>query len=108
VAITFLIVSLAWVFFRANTLSGAVEYLGSLVGLGPQSGGMDLVAGVLYSRYHLATLAVAAVLVWSGPPVWTFTERLTPVRAGVCLVLLLLSVVLMWTQTENPFLYFQF
>lgn len=108
VAITFLIVSLAWVFFRAETLPGAIEYLESLAGLGPQSGGRDLLAGVMYSRYHLLTLAVAAVLAWGAPPVWTFTQRLTPARAGMCLVLLAVSIMLMWTQTENPFLYFQF
>jgi alginate O-acetyltransferase complex protein AlgI len=108
VAITFLIVSLAWVFFRAETLGGAVDYLGSLVGFGPQSAGRDLLAGVMYSRYHLLTLAAAAVVVWGAPPVWAYTERLTPVRAGVCLGLLFISIVLMWTQTENPFLYFQF
>lgn len=108
VVITFLIVSLAWVFFRTETFHGAIEYLLSLVALGPQCGGMDLLGGVLHSRYHLLTLAVAAVLVWWAPPVWTFTQRLTPVRAGLCLTLLLISIVLMWTQTENPFLYFQF
>ncbi len=108
VAITFLIVSLAWVFFRADTLTGAVDYLASLIALGPQSGSMDLLAGVMYSRFHLAALAVAAVLVWGAPPTWTFTEHLTPLRAGTCMVLLLVSVLLMWTQTENPFLYFQF
>jgi hypothetical protein len=62
----------------------------------------------MYSRYHLLTLAAAAVLAWGAPPVWTFTQRLTPVRAGMCLVLLAVSIMLMWTQTENPFLYFQF
>jgi hypothetical protein len=89
-------------------LSGAVEYLGSLVGIGSQSAGRNLLAGVMYSRYHLLTLSVAAIVVWGTPPVWAYTQRLTPVRAGVCLGLLLLSIVLMWTQTENPFLYFQF
>jgi hypothetical protein len=29
-------------------------------------------------------------------------------KAGLCLGLLGLSVVFMWTQTVNPFLYFQF
>ena len=108
VAITFLIVSLAWVFFRAETLSGAVAYLGSLAGFGPQSAGRALLAGVMYSRYHLLTLAVAVIVAWGAPPVWNYTQRLTPVRAGVCLTLLLVSILLMWTQTENPFLYFQF
>ena len=108
VAITFLIVSLAWVFFRAETLSGAVEYLGSLAGFGPQSGGRDLLAGVMYSRYHLLTLAVAAMVVWGAPPVVDLHPASHAGAGGRVPGLLLLSIVLMWTQTENPFLYFQF
>jgi alginate O-acetyltransferase complex protein AlgI len=108
VAITFLIVSLAWVFFRADTLGSAVEYLRSLMGIGAQAGGMNLLAGVMYSRFHLLMLAIAATVVWTAPQVWTFTLRLTPVRAGVCMALLAMSILFMWTQTENPFLYFQF
>jgi alginate O-acetyltransferase complex protein AlgI len=108
VAVTFLIVSLAWVFFRAYTLGGAVDYLLSLAGLGPQTASADLLAGVMYNRYHLLTLAMAALLVWTAPQVWAFTCRLTPARAALCMVLLAVSVLFMWTQTDNPFLYFQF
>ena len=108
VMITFLIVSLAWVFFRAETLPDAVAYLGSLLGLGPQTSGMDLLPGVIFRPYYLFTLVMAATLVWTAPQVWTFTERLTPTRAGWCMACLVISILLMWTQTENPFLYFQF
>ena len=108
VAVTFLIVTLAWVFFRADTLGSAVEYLRSLVGIGAQTSGMHLLSGMMYSPYHLLMLAVAATVVWTVPQVWTFTQRLTPVRAGACMALLVISILVMWTQTENPFLYFQF
>jgi len=108
VGLTFLVVSLGWVLFRADTLGGARDYYLSLVGLGPGSSGMGLLAGVLYTPYHLATLAIAAIVVWAAPPVWSYTGRLTLARAGLCLALLAVSVLFLWTQTENPFLYFQF
>ncbi|MEI8195741.1 MAG: MBOAT family O-acyltransferase [Phycisphaerae bacterium] len=108
VTITFGVVCLAWVFFRAEHLSDAGQYLASLVGLGPQASGMDLVAGVMYTRYHLALLLLAGVIVWFAPQTWAFTSRLTPVRAAWCMLLLSVAIVFMWTQTENPFLYFQF
>lgn len=108
VALTFLIVSLAWVFFRADTLPAAIDYLGSLIGMGPQSDGMSLVGAVMFSRYHLLMLVVAAVIVWGAPQVWTYTSRLTPARAALCMLMLCVSILFMWTQSENPFLYFQF
>jgi alginate O-acetyltransferase complex protein AlgI len=43
-----------------------------------------------------------------APQTWNYTQRLTMPKAGVCLSLLAASVILMWTQAVNPFLYFQF
>ena len=51
---------------------------------------------------------VAAVVVWAGPHSWQFTRDLSPVRAAGFMAMLVLAVVFMWTQTENPFLYFRF
>jgi alginate O-acetyltransferase complex protein AlgI len=51
---------------------------------------------------------VAAVIVWGMPNTWAFTSKITWPRAVGGLALLALSVLMMWTQTTNPFLYFQF
>jgi hypothetical protein len=51
---------------------------------------------------------IAVLLVWRAPQSWTFTRNLTLGRAVACLLFFAVSVLLMWTQTENPFLYFQF
>jgi alginate O-acetyltransferase complex protein AlgI len=48
------------------------------------------------------------VVVWAMPQAWNFTQRITPWKVGVCLLTLALSVLFMWTQTVNPFLYYQF
>jgi alginate O-acetyltransferase complex protein AlgI len=108
VALTFVIVCLAWVFFRAKTLTEAVAYLGSLSGLGSPGPGAELVPGALYTPYHTAMFVLAAVLCWGMPTTWQFTERLSMPRAAFGMALLGASVLLMWTQTINPFLYFQF
>ena len=50
----------------------------------------------------------AALLVWGAPNTWTFTSRLSAPRAVGALGLLALSILMMWTQSANPFLYFQF
>jgi alginate O-acetyltransferase complex protein AlgI len=66
------------------------------------------VAGAIYTPYHATMFAIAAVVVWGMPNTWTFTERLPWPRAVGGLVLLALSIAVLWTQTTNPFLYFQF
>lgn len=109
VGITFHIVCISWVFFRAATLPTAQRYIASLFGLGSDIGmAANVLRGRLYTPYHLVMLAVAAVVVWNAPQTWQFTRHLTWPRVAVCYGLLLGAVMMMWTQTSNPFLYFQF
>jgi alginate O-acetyltransferase complex protein AlgI len=110
VALTFLVVCLGWVFFRAKTLGGAVMFLGSLVGRGAAGryAGSDALASALYSRYHVTMFMVAAITVWAAPNTWEFSARLSRTRATAAVALLALSILVMWTQSANPFLYFQF
>jgi alginate O-acetyltransferase complex protein AlgI len=108
VALTFAIVCFSWVFFRAKTLGQAVAYFGSMFGLGHVTDAADAVAGAIYTPYHGAMFVVAAVVVWGMPNTWSFTSTLSPARAVSAMALLALAIVMMWTQTINPFLYFQF
>jgi alginate O-acetyltransferase complex protein AlgI len=108
VAVTFFVVCLSWVFFRAKTLGQAVTYLKSLFGIAALTAASDAPAGALYTRYHVTIFALGAVLVWGAPNTWTFTARLSMPRVAGGLALLALSILIMWTQSANPFLYFQF
>jgi alginate O-acetyltransferase complex protein AlgI len=108
VLITFVIVCLSWVFFRAKTLEQALQYLRSMFGLVQTTPASDAVAGALYAPYYQVMFALAAVIVFCMPTTWTFTSRLSLARSGAAVAALGLSVLLMWTQTVNPFLYFQF
>jgi alginate O-acetyltransferase complex protein AlgI len=108
VAVTFLIVCLGWVFFRAKTLPQALLYLKSLLGLGGAGTAADALAGVIYTPYHAGMFVLAAVVVWAMPNTWQVTSRLSPARAVGSVVLLALAIAVLFTQTTNPFLYFQF
>jgi alginate O-acetyltransferase complex protein AlgI len=108
VAFTFAIVCVTWVFFRAATLDQTWDYLRSMAGLGGSSPAHHVIGASLFSPYHLMMFAVCGVIVWLAPQTWNYTQRLTMPKAGVCLSLLAASVILMWTQAVNPFLYFQF
>jgi alginate O-acetyltransferase complex protein AlgI len=112
VAFTFGVVCLAWVFFRAKTLPQAMHYVAALFGVAPDMLGSpaasDAAAGAMYAPYYVIVWALAASLVFAAPSTWTFTERLSLPRAATAAAVLTVSVLLMWTQTVNPFLYFQF
>jgi alginate O-acetyltransferase complex protein AlgI len=107
-AITFGVVCLAWVFFRAETLPQAAEYVASLCGLGRTTVAGDAIAAVMYTNYHLLVFGIAASLVWLSPGSWAFSRRITWARAGYAALLMMVSVAFTWTQSENPFIYFQF
>jgi alginate O-acetyltransferase complex protein AlgI len=108
VAVTFAIVCLAWVFFRAKTLAQATAYLASMFGLSHVTASADTVAGAIYTPYSLAVFALAALVVWGAPTSWVFTTRLSVPRSVAALTVFGTALFLMWTQTVNPFLYFQF
>jgi alginate O-acetyltransferase complex protein AlgI len=108
VVLTFLVVCIGWVFFRAETLSRTWDYLRSLFGFGAVTFGGEALAGTIYTPYHLAMFLLCAIAVWAAPQAWNFTQRLTMSKAGVCLGLFAVSIMFLWTQTVNPFLYFQF
>jgi alginate O-acetyltransferase complex protein AlgI len=108
VAVTFLIVNLAWVFFRAPTLPSALRYLGALVGLDSPSASAELLRSILYSRYHLLCFAAAALIAFFGVQTWDLSNRLTPLKVVCALVLFVWSVAALSTQSYNPFLYFRF
>jgi len=108
VATTFLVVCLSWVFFRAKTLDQAVTYLGSLFGLSQVSPASNVVAGAMYTPYHACLLGISALVVWGMPNTWEFTSRITVPRVVGALAALGFATLMMWTQTVNPFLYFQF
>ncbi|HXX94899.1 MAG TPA: MBOAT family protein [Planctomycetota bacterium] len=108
VGLTFLIVCVAWIFFRADDLPGAVRYATSLIGLGRPSAASLLVRSILYSPEHLIALPLAAGVAFFGIQTWDLSKRVTAFRAAVALGLFAWSVVALSAQAFNPFLYFQF
>lgn len=107
VALTFLIVSISWVFFRAADLAQASHYLGCLVGLGGNENAA-LIGGIIYQPYYLFTLAIAAGVTWGMPQTWDWTRVITWPKTLLIILLLLLAAVVLATQAYNPFIYFIF
>ncbi len=108
IGVTFAIVCIAWVFFRAPTLTGAAAYVRAMFGDPSALEGDTLVRSDLYNPLGVAVFVAAGVLVWVAPRTWKFTQELSFERAAACMLMLVISIVAMWSQTSNPFLYFRF
>jgi alginate O-acetyltransferase complex protein AlgI len=107
-AVTFAIVVVAWVFFRARDIGSAGNFIANMFGMGPAQEGTGLVAGLIYQPYYVLSFLLAVGITWFAPQTWDFTRRLSPVRATCCVLMLLVSLVILTTQAFNPFIYFIF
>jgi alginate O-acetyltransferase complex protein AlgI len=108
IALTFILVLIAWVFFRAETLKGAMDYLGSMFGLTVVPETSFLIRGILYQPYYLLVMGIASIVVWAAPQSWDWTRELTVKKSIIIGMLMSLSIVLLTLQSYNPFIYFNF
>ena len=108
IPVVFVIVSLGWVWFRADSFANASDIFASLFGLGEVPVRSLLLDGWIYQPYLILTFIVALGVAWFGSPTHRFLERLSTGKALWILFLFLLAVVAMSNQTFNPFIYFNF
>lgn len=106
--ITFFVVCIAWVFFRAPDFNTALGYLGTMFGFGDSRPGSPLIEGIIYQPYYILWMIIAAAVTWVAPQSWTFTQELTWRKAAWVCGLMAISIVLLTTQSFNPFIYFIF
>ena len=116
-----LVVMVGWVFFRAETLTGALAFLAALAGLGPAQPtpyavgfyltpelGLALLAGAIGSLPIVPALARWRARQEQAAPGARLTWAADAAGTGALLALLLASIVQMAARTYNPFIYFRF
>ena len=107
---TMLVVILAWVIFRADTLTAGAEYIGNMVGV--HSKGFVDEAFFDLLQNGLTVLVISIFL--SYPLYSKIMDRLSSekaksgVRAILYLVIFTLSVIQIVASTYSPFIYFNF
>ncbi|MCB1069762.1 MAG: MBOAT family protein [Kiritimatiellae bacterium] len=106
--VTFGLVLLTWVFFRAESLPSAWAYLQSMAGVGTTHSADNLIAGLIYQPFYVGAMFIAAVVTWSGPQTWDWTRSLPGWKLVISLLLFGVSVTLLAAQAYNPFIYFIF
>ncbi|MHB1037598.1 MAG: MBOAT family O-acyltransferase [Pirellulales bacterium] len=108
VAATMVLVLFSWVLFRSATLSEAVAYLGAMFGLGGSGDGAVMLAAQLYSQGTLVVMALCAVAVYATRQANQWADELTWPKAAALGPAFCVSLAAMFSQSFNPFLYFQF
>jgi alginate O-acetyltransferase complex protein AlgI len=107
-AMTFVLVCITWVFFRAESLPQALAYCGSMLGVQGDTPNALLIGGMIYRPYYLAVLVMAGIITWGCPQTWDLTRRMTLPRASLAMGLLWMALLALTTQSYNPFIYFMF
>ena len=108
VLLTFLLVTVGWVVFRADTLAQAWRMLATMFSLSSPQGGSVLLSAVIYTRGHLILMALCAVLTFQGVQGFDWTRRLRWSKIFLLVVLFALALMTMFAQSFRSFLYFQF
>jgi alginate O-acetyltransferase complex protein AlgI len=108
IAVTFALVLIAWVFFRAETFPRALDYLGSMFGVVTVPDTSLLLDGLLYTPYSLLSMSVAAVIIWRAPQTWDWTRNMGPAKVAVVMGVFICAVAVLSMQSYNPFIYFNF
>lgn len=109
IAITFTIMVLSWVLFRADSLTDASAYFSAMFGFGNNGAVTPLLGALIYTPYHLLVMTLCAFLVFQ--PLQAHDWAMQPVtfpRIAIVMPLFILALMAMYTQAFNPFLYFQF
>jgi len=109
IGLTFLLMLFSWVLFRADNLTAAWHYFGSMFGLTPVADTAPLLAAAIYTPYRMLILALCAGLVFQ--PLQAHDWALHPVnwpRVALVTPLFVIAVMTMYSQAFNSFLYFQF
>jgi alginate O-acetyltransferase complex protein AlgI len=108
VAITILLVIVAWVFFRSVDLPSALQYLGAMFGVVQGDDCASLLGMQLYTRGNLLLIVSCFLLVFTPIQGYDWVEKLTWIKCAFLMVIFVAAIIGLAGQSANPFIYFQF
>jgi len=108
ISFTFFVVLITWVFFRADGLPHAFHYLACMFNLTSASTFASLIKSEIYQPQQLLYMLICAIAVIQPLQSYNFGDKLTWPKVSIAFGLFLIAIVMMYTQSFNPFLYFQF
>jgi len=108
IAITFLLLLFSWVLFRSANITDAWQFLSTMFGGSIAKGGSILLAAEIYTQGTLIIMAVCALVAFQPVQAFDWVQRLTWPKVVLLILVFWLSLMTMFIQVFNPFLYFQF
>ncbi len=108
IVITNIIVMFTWVVFRAPSMDQAMIYWRSMLGFSDATQVSEILRAQAFSTKHLFHMAICAIFVFQPFQAHMWVNKLNMGRVILLLLLFLYAVCAMFTQSFNPFLYFQF
>ncbi len=106
--ITQVIVLFGWVLFRADNISEAWRMWKAMLGLNPVSGADAILTAEIFTPSCISFMLLAALLSFWKFRSFDWCSKVTPKRAVLALLIFVLAILALFTQSYNPFLYFQF
>jgi alginate O-acetyltransferase complex protein AlgI len=108
ILVTFVLVLVAWVPFRADNWAASVAFLRALFGFGSALPHSQLVRGEVFSLHHVIMMGICIFVATRKTQAWDLARTVTWAKVGWLIPLFALGLAAMFTQSFNPFLYFQF
>lgn len=108
VVVTQIIVLFGWVLFRAESIGEAFVMWKSMLGLAPVSAANPLLSAQVFTPLNCFFMALALFYAVSPWRAFDWCQKQTPLRLALVLVLFVFACMVLFTQSYNPFLYFQF
>ena len=100
--IVFIAVALAWVLFRAQGFTEAMDFYSSLLTFEAKENIF------LFTAFTYLLLLISGLIIWLGADSWNFTKNLSPQKCLFCFIILLVALINLSVQTQQNFIYFQF
>lgn len=108
VLLTQVIVLFGWVLFRAPDLPSAGRMWLSMLGISPVSPADPILSAEIFTPSALVFMAVAFIFAFSPLRAYDWCQKISAPRTLLAFALFAFAVLALFTQTYNPFLYFQF
>ncbi len=108
VLFTNVILLFGWVLFRAPDLSHAFRYWRAMTGTISAHKASLLLEADVFGLQHIFAMVLCALFVWQPVQAFNWVDRPSALKYVIIAVLFILSIAAMFTQSFNPFLYFQF
>ena len=109
ILITYVLMLFSWVLFRAESLSLAFGYFGSMFGITRPTASASILGAKIYTPYLLFTVLLCAFFSFTKLEAMDWVDKgINLKKASLVLFLFVLALATMFSQSFNPFLYFQF